>query len=405
MSETEARSPSPSTIPPDLRRSRSPASFALLALVVGSAALLAVPLAGATGLPPATGGGFSCKVVFGSTPDALMIAGTGPNGTLGAGGSVGYQYEFQVQNFTASLKGHTVYLPSATVAFTTTTGTIQPFDLQHTITIANGSWSSPTASAASHTVTSSVAFKSGTTPTLSTQKLAVMVDAGYGKIQLAFRWHWTVTYPNGTHAAGAWTVPTTSGLHPSIFYGAPYVKVVSHTASPVTLGTNYTATLSGGISKEPFFLELEFASSGHVVNSHGATAPAGNTTPFPATIPFNSYTHDLQPATMLVHVHNHCGSMLASISATGVYASSATVTIVSNVAACSGLTFNGASYASGSQITVKPSHTSVPIVAPACAGHTFTNWTSTPALRIITASHASTSVIVTYTGTLEAHYA
>jgi hypothetical protein len=137
---------------------------------------------------------------------------------------------------------------------------------------------------------------------------------------------------------------------------------------------------------------------------HGDTAPTGNSTPFVASILFNSYDRDLQPATMLVHVHNHCGSMLASLSATGVYASNATVTLVSSSTACPTVVLNGTHYTSGAKVTLRPSHTSLPISVPACAGHSFMNWTATPDLDVITGTHATTSVIATYTGTLEAHY-
>ena len=364
-----------------------------------------LPIAASALGSPAVRSTFSCAVKFGSTPAALLIPLAGPTGTVGSGGAVGFQYQFQVVNYASSQYGHTVYLPTAAVLFPTTTGAFQSYDLKHAITITGSSWTNPASSSAWHKLSSSVTFRNGSTPELSTQKLAVMANDGFGTLELAFRWHWVVQSPGGSVTNGPWSVPNSTAFHPSIFYPAPFVDVVNHTPSPVTLGTNYTADLGGFTSSEPFFLELEFAKTGNVVMTHGATAPSGNSSPFAATILFNNRLGDLQPAPMLVHVHNHCGSLLASIPGTGAYAANATVTLATSVAACPTITLQGVHYSAGAHLTVTPSHTSIPITVPSCAGHTFSKWTATPDLRIVTATHPSTSVIVTYTGTLEATYA
>ncbi|MCI4366743.1 MAG: hypothetical protein L3K08_03210, partial [Thermoplasmata archaeon] len=93
------------------RGARRPAPFAvgLVLLTV----LLVGPLAGAwAGAgPSATSAGFTCRVVFGSTPSALAIPNAAPNATLVPGDQLIVSYEYQVQNFSSTQRGMPVEIP------------------------------------------------------------------------------------------------------------------------------------------------------------------------------------------------------------------------------------------------------------------------------------------------------
>src|SRR4029077_11474388 len=113
--------------------------------------------------------------------------------------------------------------------------------------------------------------------------------------------------------------------------------------------------LSGAISREAFFLELEYPTTGFVVQTRGTTAPSGHATPFGASILVNTRDNDLPPGPMLLHIHNHCGSMLYSIPLTGRFAASAAVLLQTDRSACGSVVFNGSSHRSGSTVTTAPS--------------------------------------------------
>jgi hypothetical protein len=211
-------------------------------------------------------------------------------------------------------------------------------------------------------------------------------------------------FTNGTVSVGPWSRPNSAAPHPSIFDASPYVALASTSAKPAVIGTNFTANLLGAISFQPFYLELEHASTGLVVRTHGVKAPVGNATPFAASILFNSWSNDLAPAPMILHVHNRCGSLLLSIGVDGVYANRATLDLAANPSTCGPVAFNGSSYASGSVVYPAPSNGTYPVSVPGCAGHTFSQWNTTGGLEVVNASAPSTALHVTYNGTLTARF-
>lgn len=347
-----------------------------------------------------------CTAKFGSTPAALLIPEAGPTGSAASGSNLTVTVELRPTNYTSTNPATNVYLPSLFATFPLSGGGAKSVYLAPRVVVVNASspWSAPALASRTVRLASGLTFATGANATLSTQKLAVMADTPYPTLFLEFRWSWALTTSSGT-TAGAWSVPNATVTHPSIFPPAPYVSVSSRTPSPQDLGTLFHADLLGAISNQSFFIELEYASSGHVVRTHGARAPVGNATPFPATILLTSNDDDLAPATMLVHIHNSCGAMLWSLPVKAQFATSAAVTLATSSGACGRVVFNLTSYHRGHTVYPHPSTQLVPIRAPTCAGHPFSNWVTTGVLDVSSPTSASTSVLVTYNGTLEAKYA
>jgi hypothetical protein len=388
------------------RRARSLLGGAALALLMMAPASFWLVPAQGSGIATDGSTGWQCSSVVGATPAAISILLRAPGMTLVAGDKVVFYYELQVVNFSAALNGVRIKVPSAEAAFPTSMGTpLRYWLLDRWFTIHSSNWTNASLATSTHAVTASVTLVSTTKMTLSSQRLAVMDTAGFGAVQLALRWQWQIQSVNGSTSTGPWSVPSSGLPHPAIFDPAPYVWVSSTSANPAVIGTDFTANLLGNISKQPFYLELEHPASGIVVRTQGVKGPLGNLTPFAAAILFNSKLNDLGPGMMLLHIHNRCGSLVLSLSVAGVYAPHATLQLNASPSGCGPIKFNGTSFASGAQVVATPSNGTYNLSAGACPGHSFQTWNSTGGLDVTTALSSSTSVRVTYNGTLTARYA
>jgi len=353
---------------------------------------------------PTTTTASSCNPTSNPTPSALLIPTTAPTSAVGPGGSLGATYEVAIVNFTTSASGTVVLVPSAFATFPLSGGgTKQLYVGPRSFTITGAGWSNGSLSTTTVSMPSGLAFASGGTATLSTQKIAVMGSVPYGTLRVEFRWHWTVVEPNGTSTVGAWTVPTaTSGWPaslPSEFFPAPTVTLVGTNGPTVTIGTNFSATLSGFVGGRYFFLELEYPSTGKVVQAHGQTSAAG-ATPFNVTIPMINYDHYLAPGTYLVHIHDGCGAMLFSVSESAKFAAHASVGIVLDPSSCGKLTLNGSAYASGSTATLVPSTQAYGFTVPTCTGHPFQGWQGSGAVHVA----SSGQLLVSGDGTFSVYF-
>ncbi len=376
------------------------AGLAAMVGLIGPGAILALP-----GVAATTAASFQCKVVFGSTPAALAIPNAEPNSSVPAGAKLGFQYEVAVVNYTPALYGKVLRIPETRANFPVAGGGALAFyQIKRNVTITGSAWTDPNLTAAGRVLTAAATFPAGDGANLSTQKLAVMVNDSYGSVELAARWRWTETAPNGTLSDGPWSVPNATAFHPSILYPAPYVTLVTRNPATVDLGSNVTATLGGAISREAFFLELE-RPDGTVFATKGLTAPAGNATPFLVSIRLENRAEDLPAGPELLHIHDHCGDMLMSLPVTGALPSQATVTLRTNTSACASVDLNGTTYPAGTPVTVTPSASAESLVAPSCTGYSFHGWSAKGGLHVTTPSAGHTSVRVTYNGTLTADYA
>jgi hypothetical protein len=186
-------------------------------------------------------------------------------------------------NYSSADDGVSVYFPTVDFTFPlppsgSYTLTLAP----RTLPITGPGWTTGEDTNRSGTPSDGLVFPSSGGACLTTAKVAVMTNVPYGKVTLEFRWMWSMTEPNGTVLDSPWSVPTSSwsggAVLPSIFFPAQYVKFVSGPGSgqSVTIGTDYTAALSGPVGGKYFFLELENG-AGAVSQSGGTTVPANTT--------------------------------------------------------------------------------------------------------------------------------
>jgi hypothetical protein len=384
-------------------------ALAVVALAIPSALAIGAT-SGGGGAAPASGVvAFSknCGTAAGPTPAALYIHAKNPTVNLSAGDTMTVVYEFMVSGFTSAVLGEAVHIPSVQASFPLSNGTTLPFVLPHrVIVIQNGSWTAPSLATDTKSIKAAYTFGNPAQATLSSQKIAVMAsNSVYGNLTLEFRWMWSVNQTANGHGVtvGAWTHPTANAFPPSIFEPAPLVNLVSRNGPTVTIGTVADANLTGAISSTSFLVELEYP-SGDVFNTITETTPAGNTTPFRAHILMMSVDNNLAPTKALLHVHDHCGAIIYSLSEVAVYNASATLRINVAPSTCGPVTFNGTAYANRSSITLVPSPTSYTISVAACAGHTFSGWAGNNGVDPDPVGHLSASVVVSADGTLTAKF-
>jgi hypothetical protein len=351
---------------------------------------------------PGPGAPASCNAGT-PTPAALRIPAASPSGQLRAGGQLSASYAIGVASSNGSFAGDRVYMPSLFISFPLADGTPITLYLPPAIaTLSDANWVSPPFAHSTFVSSQDLSF-SGASALLSSQKLAVMASATYGTLALQFRWQWTLVQPDGTQTAGAWTTPTSQPnwpqSTPSIFFPAPYVRLISSTPSPAPIGANFTATLSAAAAGRYFLLELEYPGNGTVVAARGSYATAAGSGTYNTAFPLLGYDGYLFPGVYLVHIHDDCGAMLYSLSLTAVYASSALIQF-SIVPACGSIVFNGTSFVSGSSGSFRPSSQPYTFSIPNCPGHSFSGWTTTGGLHLV----SSGGMLVSASGRFSVSY-
>lgn len=336
------------------------------------------------------GGTGTCNSPAVPTPSSILIPLAEPRTSVPPKGTLTVTWEYAVVNYSASLAGRSVYLPSVFASFPQAAGgAVSVYFAPLTAHVAGGGWATPTGANRTVASTGGWQFASGGTALLSTQKIAVMANASYGQLTLEFRWRWSVGAPTGGSVTGNWTVPTRASQWPSsvasIFYPAPYVPLLGNNGPTVLIGANATALLGGSVAGRYFFLELENASTGKVFQSQGGTAPTGATT-YTASIVMLNYDHYLDPGTYLLHIHDGCGAMLHSLPEKAQFATAATVHVTVTPSSCGSVTVNGTPHASGTSFSIRPSSTPYSFAIPACSGHSFQGWQGGGGVHIVNAS-------------------
>jgi hypothetical protein len=366
-------------------------------IVPGSLLSLAPGPRGPSGPPHATNAsnppvglslnaGAACNSVSTPTPSSVLVPVPGPVQSLPTGGTVAATLEYGAVNVSAPALGARVFAPSQFASFPLATGgSVQIYFPPHAFPVTGPGWLNGSVTNRSVVSGTGWSFASGASALLSSQKIAVMANASYGALEIEVRWHWTVTDPNGSVQAGAWSVPTTAShwptATPSVFDPAPVVSVLSTNGPNQIIGTNFSASLAGFVAARYFFLELEFPSTGKVVQAHGQTS-APNATATTVTIPMLNYNRYLAPGHYLVHVHDGCGAMLLSLPQNASYAASATITVSVSPASCGKVTVNGSSYANGATFSIAPSSSAYSFGLSGCSGHAFRSWHFTGGLSI-----------------------
>ncbi|MCI4330369.1 MAG: hypothetical protein L3K19_00780 [Thermoplasmata archaeon] len=320
----------------------------------------------------------ACYPYGSPTPSAVLVPIAPPTQPLAAGGALSVQFEIGAMSYPAAARGVVIDVPSAFANFPQAAGgTAQVYFSPSNFSVTGAGWTNAYVSNRSVVESSGVRFATNRSAVLSTEKIAVEGNAPYGAVTLAVRWHWALNQPNGSTVTGPWSVPTNTSQWPSSipseFYPAPSVTVLSSSGPSQWIGANYSARLGGIVSARYFFLELESPATGKVVQDHGQTAPNGasNVT---VSVPLLNYNRYLYPGTYLVHIHDVCGALLASVAVNASYTPWATVQVHLQPSSCGKVTFNGTGYGNGSTITTRPSSTPYSFTLPGCPGHAFTGW-------------------------------
>jgi hypothetical protein len=376
--------------------------------------LMALPttLTGTTASPSSAGGSaqvtnpYVCAFTTNEDASARNVNLANPTFALAIGDTITSSYEFEVVNTSLAPLHLVLTVPSFFAKFPLSSGSsISAYLSPRTITITSTlTWTNSSLATKAYVLTSAATF-SKSSATMSTQFIAIMGNAAYQTVTLAFRWDYSVTFhSNGTKSTSPWSVVSITGKTPTTFYPAPVVQLVSTSNTTVQIGATFSTYLSGAISDTLFHSVLEYASTGNVMRDPSTETAVGNSTPDLVAVTVLPATGPLVPSALLDHVRNVCSALLFSISVTAVFAPSATVTVKAQPSSCGPVSFDGSSYASGSKPVVVPSATALSLVAGSCAGYSFLGWNATAGASIASGKSASTSVTISATGSVTARY-
>jgi hypothetical protein len=321
-------------------------------------------------------------------------------GTLLAGSTVTVEYQFEALNYVAADGNVTLYTPSIFAKLPITVGgNMSAYFAPTHFPLPSSGWSNLSYTTDVHKVTSTITF-TPSKASLTTELLGIQSNAPYG-LNLSVEWRWIVTPTSGPVVTGAWSHPET-GVLP-----VPQVTVTPTLpkGSTETLGTEWTANITGLTSGDTFVLEVENGTTSFPRGVATIVAPIGNYTPFQVSFPlFYSRPNVTYPALVLVHVHEQCRGLLSNTVVNGVYAPSTQVRLISNQTACSSLSYNGTTYASGTWVTVTPSPLFRSLQAGSCVGHTFMGWKESGYLVVPNLAVANTTLQTTYKGSVTADW-
>jgi hypothetical protein len=247
-------------------------------------------------------------------PASLHIPAENPSAPWGRGGTVTVTLEMKVDGYSKSDNGTKVYIPSTDAVFATAVGRGLWISFPaENVSITGKGWSSPARLNWSTKLADSENFSSASA-FFTTGKNAVMAAAESGSLLLKFRWQWSFRPLSGGPATtGRWSSPSlnaTSPNLPSIFYPAPFVGLVSTTASPAVAGTTFDLKLNGTVANTSFRVVLEWPSNGTEIQSVWENTSAHAKT-FNATVPLAFRNGTPVPAgDYFVHVHDVCEAIL-----------------------------------------------------------------------------------------------
>ncbi|MCI4324601.1 MAG: hypothetical protein L3K00_01760 [Thermoplasmata archaeon] len=261
--------------------------------------------------PPAT----TCSTP-GKAPAALYIQNANPTTSIGSGGTLTAEFEFEVANYTTTDLNAWIHVPTLYAKFPVGNGSSY-FDIQsapQNATIAGSGWSNPISKQV--TVTTALSFSSGSAY-LSTANLAVMVMGGTTNLTLEFRWAWTEN-SSGTVTAGSWSTPSSTATtpnYPSIFVAAPYVRVNETSNTTAGGGSYFSLALWGNVGKATFRTAIETTTGKELRCSQEQNWFGGSCFVYSIPLSYNNGTA-LPSGKYLIHVHDSLGAIVASISIT-----------------------------------------------------------------------------------------
>jgi hypothetical protein len=200
-------------------------------LVVLIAALLVglPPVSGHTGLTPSASPAGVIQPA--SMPNGnISIYVPQPTATVVPGAYLGGQYQVTVVSNESTLPPVlTVWIPQVTAVFYLFNTSIKSVGLPVTLNFTGGGpYTSGVINASSLVKVGEQPFNE-TRALLTSQLLSFMTNVPDDAVLLKVSWRWTIAYPDGTSAFGAWSANTTFG-------SAEYAQLVSY--GPTTIPTN-----------------------------------------------------------------------------------------------------------------------------------------------------------------------
>jgi hypothetical protein len=340
----------------------------------------------------------------GCSPAALFITNKAPTVGVNVGDLMNITFEWEVLPYQPAFNGTLVHIPSVVTNFTVikNPNLIILFP-QRNVTIAGPNWSNASLASMTKHITTHFFF-STKDAYISTQRIGVMANVTYNTFKLEFRWHWSIWKTNGTTVTGNWS-NNTAGLfhHQDLIIPAPLVYLQPTTVRTLTVGSIFTARLTGLVANQgDWLLEMEYP-NGSVTTWERQWGPNGTTNYYNATIPMQSLGGRVTPGQYLVHIHTPHGAIIFSITVHLTAPTQATVNIVITPSTCGPITINGTSYSNGGVATypVGP----VTLSASHCTGIFFHSWSQTGGgISFASTRKGPTNATLYYNGTITATY-
>jgi hypothetical protein len=372
--------------------------------VLVAVVLVNLPLSRPTSFP--SGSGLqSLKKPF--TPSgALHIPLNGPVVNLTKGDRVNVTYEYQALNYSAHWYGMRLRFPTVDAVFTQPKGGLVFIPvLDRNVTLIHWGYSNGSATQTSEVMTSNFTLNPHVEPFLTTLKLAIMANTTYGTFQLAVRWHYSIwIQANDTTLASNWSTFGNGNQQESNVWPAALVYVVHETPEYTTVGSTFTAELSGLVSGQSYWMEVEDPFTGISVSKLWDNASVGATT-FNASIPLTDDAGTMAAAPWLIHIHDADKQILYSLPVYLTYPTNASIYFKVSPSSCGPLEFNGISRPSLSHELNIPANKSYSLQAENCAGFTFASWSQVGGGAVFADSmRAATSVDLLYNVTVIATY-
>jgi hypothetical protein len=358
------------------------------------------------GFPPTNAGLQTFKKPF--TPSgALHIPLAGPVVNLVKGDRVNVTYEYEALNYNSSWYGMTIRFPTVDGVFTEPKGGLVFIPvLYRNVTLTRASFSNGTATQTSEIITSNFTLDPNVEPFATTLKLAIMANTTYGTFQLAVKWEYSIWIEaNDTTLASNWsTFGNHGGLQESTIWPGALVYVIYTSPEYSTVGSIFTAELSGLVSGQSYWMEVEDPFTGISISKQWDNASVGATV-FNVTIPFEDDAGTMAAAPWLVHIHDADKQILYSLPVYLSYPTSAAAFFKVAPTTCGPLEYNGVARSSGTKVLNITTNKSYSLQAEACSGYTFASWSEVGGGAIFAdAMRASTTVNILYNTTITANY-
>ena len=242
------------------------ATLALVAVLVGT-------VAASADVPNANGPSLRAAPMVDVRPAsaltshaALYVNATPPSGTFPPGEELSAAYSVWVPSYTSNLGSATVQIPSAVVLLPSTSGTLHLYLNEVNLTVAGLSAVSGVAGPLTR-FSSGLTFNTTASGILTTEGVAVMASWPYGGPAVQFRWHWTMTAPDGSTSSGPWSSWASVVPAQLAILEAP----ISHTW---TIGSAYEMCFGGPIAGRTFSVHVATSNPIGQIDAGATSVPA-----------------------------------------------------------------------------------------------------------------------------------